>query len=92
MWTWGGGTEFVNVGGKSHGERVEFPDSLVDEALPQSAGPDPEGLQLAEEAVWWEGGIARNAEDSTGESRAVEVTEGQEGSTDDLHSCSHYAL
>ncbi len=70
-------------------EGVQLPDSLMDEAVLQSAGPR---LKKTEEAVCQVGGITCNAEGFAGETGAVDVLEGGERDTNDLLSCSHYPL
>ena len=78
--------------------RVQHPDSLVDEAVSQSAGSRPEaphsppGGQEAEEAVGGMGEVTRNAECFACQSCVVDVLEGGERGVDDPLSCSHYAL
>ncbi len=88
---WGGG------GGQGR-ERVQLPDSLVDEAVLQSVGP---GLETPQSPPWWQqteeavcrvGGITCNVEGFAGETGAVDVLEGGERDTNDLLSCSHYPL
>ncbi len=79
-------------------EGVQLPDSLMYEAVLQSAGP---GLKTPQSPPWWQqteeavcrvGGITCNAEGFAGETGAVNVLEGGERDTNDLLSCSHYAL
>ncbi len=78
--------------------QVQLPDSLMDEAVLQSAGPrletpqSPPWWQQTEEAVCRVGGITCNAEGFAGETGAVDVLEGGERDTNDLLSCSHYPL
>ncbi len=70
----------------------------MNEAALQSAGPRletpqfPPWWQQTEEAVCRVGGITCNAEGFAGETGAVNVLEGGERDTNDLLSCSHYAL
>ncbi len=79
-------------------EGVQLPDSLMDKAVLQSAGPrletpqSPPWWQQTEEAVCRVGGITCNAEGFAGETGAVDVLEGGERDTNDLLSCSHYPL
>ncbi len=79
-------------------EGVQLPDSPMDEAVLQSAGPrlettqSPPWWQQAEEAMWRVGGITCTAEGFAGETGAVDVLEGGERDTNDLLSCSHYPL
>ncbi len=99
----GGGSEFSGAWGKrgeggQGREGVQLPDSLMDEAVLQSAGPrlettqSPPWWQQAEEAMWRVGGITCNAGGFAGETGAVDVLEGGERDTNDLLSCSHYPL
>ncbi len=73
-------------------EGVQLPDSLMDEAVLQSAGPrletpqSPPWWQQTEEAVCRVGGITCNAEGFAGETGAVVVLEGGERDTNDLRS------
>ncbi len=85
-------------GGGESRERVQLPDSLMYEAVLQSAGPRPETTQSSSlMAADWRscvsgGGITCNAEGFAGETGAVDVLEGGERDTNDLLSCSHYPL
>ncbi len=94
--TYEGGSEFSGAwckrgeGGQGR-EGVQLPDSLMYEAVLQSAGPRLETPQT-EEAVCRVGGITCNAEGFAGETGAVNVLEGGERDTNDLLSCSHYPL
>ncbi len=106
VWTLGGGgvvSEFsVAWGKRGEGgqgrEGVQLPDSLMDKAVLQSAGPrletpqSPPWWQQTEEAVCRVGGITCNAEGFADETGAVDVLEGGERDTNDLLSCSHYPL
>ncbi len=75
-------------------EGVQLPDSLMYEAVLQSAGPrletpqSPPWWQQTEEAVCRVGGITCNAEGFAGETGAANVLEGGERDTNDLLSCS----
>ncbi len=107
MWgAWGGvGSEGqssvvrgVKRGGGARTGGVQLPDSLVYEAVLQSAGPR---LETPKSPPWWQqteklvcrvGGITCNAEGFAGETGAVDVLEGGERDTNDLLSCSHYPL
>ncbi len=88
----------VREGRRQGREEVQLPDSLMDEAVLQSAGPrletpqSPPWWQQTEEAVWRVGGITCNAEGFAGETGAVDVLEGGERDTNNLLSCSHYPL
>ncbi len=70
----------------------------MNEAVLQSAGPrletqqSPPWWQQTEEAVCRVGGITCNAEGFAGETGAVNVLVGGERDTNNLLSCSHYAL
>ncbi len=106
MWGAGGGvvvSEFSGAWGKrgeggQGREGIQLPDSLMDEAVLQSAGPrletpqSPPWWQQTEEAMWRVGGIICNAEGFSGETGAVDALEGGERYTNNLLSCSHYPL
>ena len=70
---------------------------LVDETVSQSAASCPKDPHSpprgqAEEAVDGMSGVTRTAECFAGQACVVDVPDGGKGGTDDLFSCSHYAL